>query len=184
MAAQSGGAGRTSIWIAGLHAAKHYLFYGAGLDNFSDVYGFFAGYAPEYRGTDAASHNIYLATLVELGLAGLAIKLIALKSQLRDARPTPGQVRFPMLIAAEAAGWAIVVAAFFLNLFWRKSFWLVLIVLALSVKVCASHEESVPESAPGDEDVVEPFEYSRWYHGPSSAAVPFRGRVRRGMRSF
>lgn len=182
-AVETGGAGRTAIWTAGLFAAKHYFFYGAGLENFSDVFWFFAGYAPEYRGVDSASHNIYLATLVELGIAGLVIQLCALRMQLRDASPRRNGPRVPMLISAEAACWAIVVAAFFLNLFWRKSFWLVLIVLALSVKLRAMQEKEARESVSEDGDHAGP-EYTRWYHAPSSAALPLGRRVRGGMSSF
>jgi O-antigen ligase len=147
IAVSSGGAGRLDIWTAGFHAFMHYWAYGAGFGNFSSVYTLFAGYAPNFMGFDLDAHNMYLATSVELGIAGILIMAIAFYTQLQDAKPS----RSPSLsvrlqaVPTEAAMWAALTTSTFLNPILRKYLWLTLIMVALSVKSRQAHEPEVQE---------------------------------------
>ncbi len=136
VAASGGGAGRLDIWTAGFHALLHYGLYGTGFGNFSSVYTLFAGYAPKFMGYGLDAHNMYLATGVELGIAGLLIMGIAFYTQLREARPPQDRWISNRLqtVPAEAAMWAALTTSTFLNPILRKSLWLTLIMVALSVK--------------------------------------------------
>jgi O-antigen ligase len=148
-AVATGGAGRVDIWTAGLHAAKRFGIIGAGLNNFPSVYTLVAGYAPKFQGFERDAHNIYLATLVELGIAGLLFMLFALWAQLRDASPGPGRKNGrQMAVPAEAALWGILISAIFVNLLYRKCWWLTLIVVALAVKSRRDQEDKTVDSQP------------------------------------
>jgi O-antigen ligase len=136
IAGETGGAGRLDIWHVGLAAIRRYGVIGAGLDNFQYVYGNLAGYAPNFMGFDRSPHNIFLQAWVELGIPGLLLMIAAVVSQARAL----GQLRKKSavldtrVIACEAAFWGLLAASFFLELLWRKVFWLAWIMLALAIK--------------------------------------------------
>lgn len=160
-AAAGGGAGRLDIWIAGVHAFLRYGLYGAGFNNFPSVYGFFAGYAPHFRGYDRDSHNMYLATAVELGIAGLFFMAAALYSQLQALRPPKWASSATRLMAVptEAACWAAMVAATFLNPIMRKYLWLTFIMVALSAKAreASEREFETHDDTEYESDIVSPM---------------------------
>ena len=72
------GAGRLDIWMVGLKIIKENLALGVGLDNFPYAYTkYFAqtpGISPEI-GLNKNPHNIFLATLTELGIPGFILFL-------------------------------------------------------------------------------------------------------------
>lgn len=128
----TGGAGRLSIWSVGAILLKKYGLIGAGINNFLAVFYSYAGY---YRGP----HNIYLGTWVELGIAGLILLLVAAGSQLKQVWRQ--RVKFyPILVGAEAACWAVLVSGLFLDVIWRKYFWLSWILLAISAQKSGSSQ--------------------------------------------
>lgn len=128
----TGGAGRLSIWSVGAILLKKYGLIGAGINNFLAVFYSYAGY---YRGP----HNIYLGTWVELGIAGLILLLVAAGSQLKQVWRQ--RVNFdPILVGAEAACWAVLVSGLFLDVIWRKYFWLSWILLAISAQKSGSSQ--------------------------------------------
>ena len=136
----TGGAGRTDIWIVGLHAFKYYALAGAGLDSFPYAYGQFMGYAPNYLGRVLrASHNIYLGMAVELGILGLILMITAFACHFGAARRsslTAGSKSSPPVLASYEAGcWGLLVAGCFLDVIWRKSFWLGWMLLAIAVRL-------------------------------------------------
>jgi O-Antigen ligase len=133
-AGQSGGAGRVPIWIAGLEALKHSWLQGAGVDNFPAAYTRYAGFSPHFDGFERAAHNLYLCTSVELGIVGLGLLLLAIRSQFRAARHAPREFD-PFLVGCEAACWAVLVSGFFLDVLWRKYFWLSWILLTICTQV-------------------------------------------------
>jgi O-antigen ligase len=133
-AGASGGAGRIPIWTVGVEALKHFWVQGAGVDCFPAAYTLYAGSGPEFTGFDRASHNIYLMTAVELGIVGLILLLLAIRAQFRVVRHAPGRFD-PMLVASEAACWALLVSGFFLDTIWRKYFWLSWILLTLCTQM-------------------------------------------------
>lgn len=134
----TGGAGRLYIWQAGLASLQQYAGAGAGLENFEEAYQSYAGWAKRFRGFQRGAHNIYLAIAVELGIPGLLLALLAIRSHLQSVKELQlvfrGK-RLPMMvIASQAACLGLLTAGFFLDILWRKSFWLAWIFLALAVR--------------------------------------------------
>ncbi len=129
--------GRLDIWVAGLHSLTRYGIFGAGLDNFSNAYQGFAGTSRFFLGEKRASHNVYLAIAVELGILGFSALIAAVRSHLREfSRPARTLLAPARVIAMEAACWGMLVAALSLDLLWRKAFWFVwaLPVIAIHVR--------------------------------------------------
>jgi hypothetical protein len=129
---ETGGAGRLDIWNTGLEALKYYWLsgysglLGIGLDNFPAI---FAKFGPFYSG-ELAPHNIYLCAVVELGIIGssfmgIAIfkhySLIANKFYRYDHNSA----------VLKAALFGLMISAFFLDVIWRKSFWLLWMLIMM-----------------------------------------------------
>lgn len=143
----SHGGGRFDIWRAGLHALGDW-YWGAGLENFSIVYRHYAGHARRFAGYDTQAHNLYLSTVVDLGVVGLALLMGAIISQLRVGHEfcsARGQVEFPIGIACLAACCGMVVMGMSLEILWLKSFWLCWILLAVAARTW--HNEQTPRAA-------------------------------------
>ena len=134
-AVSSGGAGRVSIWKAGLVALTHYGIVGAGLGNFPAAFNRFAGEASQFEGFSRASHNIYLNVSVELGIIGFVLMIYALRTELRERKFADVISPFHAAVACEAAAWGMVVGGLFLDILWRKEFWLVWILFAIATKM-------------------------------------------------
>lgn len=148
-AGATGGAGRLYIWESGFNAFKHYALLGAGLNNFASVYTNYAGGGARFAGLGRDAHNIYLAIAVELGAIGIALLLLAIMAQLTAVsrlRENFDKVSCSRLAACEAACWGMLTAGFFLNVIWRKSFWLCWIMLALAVKVYKYQSQHLAEA--------------------------------------
>ncbi len=145
------GDGRWDIFLVGVQIVKHYPILGVGLDNFHMGYAKFAGFAPIFRGFDRDPHNIYLQVWAELGFVGLALFLTAIIWQLRELhlanRGRRGSPNF-LLLAIEAACWALLVHGFAANLLWRKQFWLVWILAALATQLQRPSETAEREWSP------------------------------------
>jgi O-antigen ligase len=122
------GAGRLDIWTASLSLLPDYGVIGAGWNNFIVVYTPIAGNAPNFHGFTQGSHNIFLGMIIEVGIIGLLPLLFAFRSQLREARHKLALLPF------EAACWGILASGVFLDVVWRKSFWLCWILLAMAVQ--------------------------------------------------
>ena len=72
------GSGRLDIWTVGLNIIKEHLALGVGLDNFPYAYTKYFGQTPgisQEIGLNKNPHNIFLATLTELGIPGLILFL-------------------------------------------------------------------------------------------------------------
>jgi O-antigen ligase len=131
------GAGRLDIWVVGWHALGRYGILGAGLSNFRNAYSEFAGYAPVYKGPSLGSHNTYLNVSVELGIVGLFLFLGAVISEIRAVRGALAQAtrtQQARVVTYEAAFWALLTAALFLDITWHKDLWLVLILLGIAIR--------------------------------------------------
>jgi O-antigen ligase len=122
------GAGRLDVWSAGAQALTHYAGQGAGWNNFPVVYQEFAGQAPVFHGYSRGAHNIFLGMAVEVGILGLLFLLLAVRSQLRHLGDR-------LLVPFEAGCWGMLAAGMFLDLVWRKTFWLAWILLAIATRV-------------------------------------------------
>jgi putative inorganic carbon (hco3(-)) transporter len=159
--AESGGSGRLVVWQTGLVAFERYGLVGAGFNNFGVAYRENVGSAPLWNHTYVSgAHNSYLEVAVEMGIVGLVLVLAAVVGQLRAARrcrknmaDTVGGV----IVAYEAACYAILVAGFFISIIWEKWFWLSWILLAVAVRT--SQEEQPGEARAKD---LEPRGL-RWY---------------------
>jgi len=124
-ASESGGAGRIDIWTVGFKAFENYAARGAGLNNFPYAYTEYMGEAPHYRGAYRDPHNIYLSIGVESGIIGLLLFAVSVRSQFRNSISLRDQVSgYNLLLASEAACWALLVFGFFGNVLWSKAFWL------------------------------------------------------------
>jgi O-antigen ligase len=114
------GAGRTEIWRKGLQGFERFGVLGAGLNNFSRVHQ-----------DGRAAHNIFLMTLIESGVPGLAMMLAAIASGLLAVRRARSAGhRSVILSALEAACIGTLMSGMFADTLWRKSFWLAWILLA------------------------------------------------------
>jgi O-antigen ligase len=141
-ALETGGAGRTDIWVAGLEAAKSYGVFGAGLGNFPVAFDRFAGYATHFEGYTRGSHNIFLNVLVELGIVGLVLLLNAFRNELRGRKFADFISPFHSAVACEAAAWGMLAGGMFLDILWRKAFWLVWIMLAAATRLQKSASQT------------------------------------------
>lgn len=144
-AVQTGGAGRLTIWTVGLAAARQYWATGAGLETFSPVYTRFA-YAASgaWRGVDRSAHNIYLAALVETGVAGLLSMVFVLWSHFSLMRRMDAQALewrelawWRLALMASVVGLAV--SGLTLDVFWRKWFWWALILCVELAQVGNRH---------------------------------------------
>lgn len=119
------GAGRLDIWQVGWLLVQNYWPIGAGLSNYVVV---------EHRlvGVWRGGHNIYLTSLVELGIIGLSFLVLALWSNLRQPRnilravqdePSRRDGWPPVGYLVEAVSLSLLAAAFFQDVIWRKAFW-------------------------------------------------------------
>jgi len=133
------GAGRLDIWHVGLQAFLHHAVIGAGLDCFPDAYNEYVHTAPNFKGFSRAPHNIYLATLVELGAAGLVLLLstirghLILTGKLREAESdNSSRLRS---ISYESACWGLLASGVFLDILWEQYFWFTLMLLVMAASV-------------------------------------------------
>jgi O-antigen ligase len=126
----STGSGRTAIWEIGFEALDRFGVFGAGLANFPEVYNL--DIISGRKGMNA--HNAYLGLWVELGIIGLVLLLGGVCAHLLAAqwarRAGGGGI---VLAAIEAACVGNLVAAFFADRFWTKTFWLAWVLLTWAV---------------------------------------------------
>lgn len=134
----SRGEGRFDIWQVGSEAMRHYGIVGAGLDNFPRVYDEFLRAAPVFRGYNRQPHNLFLGIAVELGLVGLVLLIIALRSQMRAAlaiKTAAEGLPCSATVAYEAGCWGMLAMGLSLDILWLKAFWISWILLAIAVRV-------------------------------------------------
>ncbi len=143
------GSGRTEIWKVGLTALERFGIFGAGLENFTDVYDL---YVPS-TALGRAPHSTYLGAWVELGIIGLALMLAALASHLLAVQRARGAGHGGIVLAAlEAACFGMLVLGIFGDQLWRKTFWLAWILLTWAIY--CEREQDQPSDAPAFERVV------------------------------
>jgi hypothetical protein len=108
---QDRGSDRLDIWGDAMKLFWQHPFIGYGLDNFKLIIG-------RLYGEDQMPHSIYVGTLVELGVIGLALMLVWFAVLLWKAWRTPERIwLFPMLVA-------FLLQAAFLHEFYFSCFWL------------------------------------------------------------
>jgi len=135
LAASTGGAGRLDIWHVGILLAAKYGIFGTGLDNFPVRYQQYSGLAPTFHGYFRGAHNIFLGLIVETGIPGAILFGGAVWSSLTAGWRKLGHSNLlPPLVAYEAGCLGLLVAGFFLDVMWRKTFWLGWLLLALAAR--------------------------------------------------
>ena len=135
LAASTGGAGRLDIWHVGTLLAAKYGIFGTGLDNFPVRYQQYSGMAPTFHGYFRGPHNIFLGLIVETGIPGAILFGGAVWSSLTAGwRKLVRSNLLPQLVAYEAGCLSLLVAGFFLDVMWRKTFWLGWLLLALAAR--------------------------------------------------
>jgi O-antigen ligase len=167
-AAESGGSGRTVIWQGGLVAFQHHAMVGAGLNNFSIAYREQIGSAPIFMHSYVwGAHNIYLEIAVEMGIVGLALLLTAMISQLRAAsrcRKNLLDSGGAVVVAYEAACYAVLVAGFFIGIIWEKWFWMAWMLLAVAVRTSQAEQRSGAQAMASEPAAL------RWHDSPVRSA--------------
>lgn len=131
-AVESGGAGRTGIWYAGLHAYMLKPVLGWGVGNFRNAEPF-----PDEM--QRGSHNIYLGEAVSTGTIGLLILLAMLVSLYR----WPAGHRYAAVVRSMLIAYAV--EGFFLDIVNRKYLWF---AIALLIGLGAARRKEVQADAP------------------------------------
>jgi O-antigen ligase len=133
------GAGRLDIWYVGWQAFLHHGAIGAGLDCFPDAYNEYVHTAPNFKGFSRAPHNIYLATGVELGAAGLVLLLSAIRGHIvlavKSRRAESDDSSRLCSISYESACWGLLASGLFLDILWEQYFWLTLMLLVMAASI-------------------------------------------------
>lgn len=131
----SGGAGRTDIWSVAIIVLKEHWLVGTGLGSFPAAFNMAMLKAPlqAYVGWSRAPHDLVVGTLVELGVVGFALVILALALEFRDVARLPAIGGFlgDLRIGCAAALLAICTDALFLDVMIRKYLWLIFIMIAL-----------------------------------------------------
>lgn len=146
---EAASAGRIDIWRVGLRALRDYGIIGAGLSNFPFAYDEFAGHQYGFRGYSRAAHNIYLGIWVELGIVGFFFMMAAILSQLRSVRlwrRHSTDESSPYVLAIKCACFGLLASGFFLDIVWRKGFWFVWTLLALTAVSIPKNQDVSVES--------------------------------------
>ena len=136
----SGGAGRFSIWYVGWKSLGDYWSFGAGLSNFPSSYGEFA-FHDLSKGWSRGAHNIYLEIIVELGIIGFSIMVLAIIKHYKAAKSRFSKYRMDEIML-KASFWAILLSSSFLGTVWRKSYWL-LWILIIMYKTISDKEQNL-----------------------------------------
>lgn len=124
-----GGANRLEIWSVGVQAVPRYMLQGAGWDNFWLVFTDYTG------GIDALAldigrgcHNLLLGMTIEVGLLGVFLLIMAMRSQLKGLRSRE-------LVPFEAGCWGVLITSMFLDPVWRNAFWFCWVMIAIATRL-------------------------------------------------
>jgi O-antigen ligase len=163
--------GRVDIWEVGLQACSQYCGTGSGWGTFPDVYAATQALVPGARvltGDQGSyqAHNLWLLTLIEVGVVGMLLFTLGLVLALREAWRLPAEWRAPASAAVAALAFALV----FLSSMEFKIFWMVLLLVTLYGNVARAEAlqdqgDGSPSGSPGD--VAAPPGGAATYSGPS-----------------
>lgn len=144
-ALETGGSGRTSIWAVALEAAKHRLFQGYGIGNFTEAFNLFYldVHQPYPYGWNSPAHNLIVHYIVELGLVGVILIGAFLWAQFRSLRDVePDSQLYDYRIVMEAVLLAIVTVSMTIDLFQYKYAWLAFAMAALLRNAALADQQS------------------------------------------
>jgi O-antigen ligase len=148
--------GRVDIWEVGLRACSQYCWSGSGWGTFPDVYAATQALVPGARvltGDQGSyqAHNLWLLTLIEVGVVGTLLFTLGLILAFREAWRLPAEWRAPASAAVAALAFALV----FLSSMEFKIFWMVLLLVTLYGNVARAEAleeegEATATASPGD----------------------------------
>jgi O-antigen ligase len=139
VSSDSRSSGRTDIWRIGVLSCPQYCVQGSGWSTFPLVHEDRWLSDPSARGVQRRfeAHNVWLSTLVEGGLAALALLVAGVLTTTRGLLRVPQALRAPPLAALAA----LLVANVFLSTLGFKYFWLVLVYAVLVQNLVISGPE-------------------------------------------
>lgn len=146
----NGGTGRFAIWRTGLDALPNYWLGGAGTRNFSFAYDqvYPRIYMQYQTGWHRAPHDLLLQTLIELGVVGVVVLVVALAAQFMLLAPVSGDEELSDYRVMMQAGMiALIFAAFFIDMMMYKYLWFLFATMAQLYGVWAT--ERPPAYADG-----------------------------------
>ena len=133
-AVETRGSGRVDIWFVGLEAIKKYWVLGAGNNNFPNAYNEFIYLTPQFIGYDFGSHNQFLGLLVELGIFGFSLFVLAIIKHSKKIHLQANEFNTNHIILKAALG-GILVSSFFGDNMLDKSFWLLWMMILMNHNV-------------------------------------------------
>jgi O-antigen ligase len=140
--------GRSDIWTVGLYSCPQYCLAGAGWGGFPTVYRQELASVPDARiltqGVAYEPHNIFLLSIVEIGVPGLVLLLLGLGIAVAGTLRMPRALRGPPLGALVGT----LVSSFFLSNLEFKFFWAVLAYVAMAAMVPQVEREDAEAGTP------------------------------------
>lgn len=127
-AVETGAGGRLDIWYVGLQSLKKYWLSGAGLSNFPEAFTEHVYHSLNYVGIQRVAHNEYLKTIVELGIMGFMLFVIAIWNHYRLLQTRIIDMNKIML---KASFWAILMIMLSADVTWNKSYWLLWMMIVI-----------------------------------------------------
>lgn len=117
---------RGEIWLANLSALPNYWLLGGGLESIAKIY---MDASNQYN-YGAGAHNIFIGTIMELGIVGLFILTVLLVQHYKALRIN-SQIPTNTIFAIKAAFMGMLLQGFFIDILTKKSFWLVLALIMM-----------------------------------------------------
>jgi O-antigen ligase len=128
-AIETGGAHRLDIWYLGYKSLEKYWAFGVGMNNFSIATKEFGHHLTYYDPTSGA-HNLYLESIVQLGIIGFTLMIIAMVKHYQVLRSRFNEYPIDMIMLKASFG-GVLVASIFLHTFLTKSFWLLWMMIMM-----------------------------------------------------
>lgn len=152
----TGTSGRSAIWEIAIESCPEYCVTGSGFGTFPDVHEERLLTTPDATGTKLRfqAHSIWLGTLIELGVLGLALLIGALAALGWDLWRVPSQVRGGAL----AGLIGLVVTGSFLSNTTFKYFWLVIMYGTIVVNVNRMWSRRTSNDSPTSPDSPRPVD--------------------------
>jgi O-antigen ligase len=130
----NGGSGRVDIWRVGLESVKQHWLTGVGVGGFPAAFDqtFLSVYQPFYTHWHRAPHNLFLESIVELGLIGLILMLLGWIGQFRMLNGIGKDDKyFDLRVAAQGAILGLFAASLFADIMYIKYTWMAFCAAAL-----------------------------------------------------
>jgi len=139
------GSGRARIWGMGIEALKLYWIVGAGLGTFNLVHRVL-GIVMVGKLAEIGAHNIYLQMVVELGVVGVVLFVLAMASLLGGLQRVQNRTEDPLpAVFLQASLFGLLIFAFFHGLLREKFLWM---TVGLSMLVVVQDKQNAGADKP------------------------------------